>query len=170
MAAPVVIDISSQQGGAQADFNYLYAVLSTISVGGTLAAANTDYVVKYLPSFQRTTQLFGDLPAINLMSGSTLTFDGYDSSNYPAPSNIIDANGFHGFVVYSGKVTFQNLIIVNAVANGGDGGLGGGGGGAGLGGGPTRSEESRGIPFGRCSEAAGFFDSVSPPPSPTVGS
>ncbi|MGY4228639.1 hypothetical protein ACVMIH_006000 [Bradyrhizobium sp. USDA 4503] len=138
MSNPVVLTLTTSD--PLHDYLQLYNAISAISVGGGLAAANTDYVINFsLSSGARTLQLLDDLPAINLMNGSTLTFDGNSDYNNQLGgqdySDIIDARGYQGFVVTSGTVTFKNLTIVNAVASGGNGGVGGGGGGAGLGGG-----------------------------------
>jgi hypothetical protein len=121
----------------------LDAYIQQISVGGSQAAANTAYTI-YLPTRLTTgtvdVSLPHDLPAINLMAGSSLTIDGRtsgESGNFvPFGSYTLDGGDTgRGFVVYSGDVTFQNINVVNTVAVGGDGGAGGGGGGAGLGGG-----------------------------------
>ncbi|MHC2433787.1 Ig-like domain-containing protein [Bradyrhizobium sp. USDA 4451] len=138
MSNPVVLTLTTSD--PLHDYTQLYNAISAISVGGGFAAANTDYVINFsLSSGARTLQLLDDLPAINLMNGSTLTFDGNSDYNNQLGgqdySDVIDARGYQGFVVTSGKVTFKNLTIVNAVASGGNGGVGGGGGGAGLGGG-----------------------------------
>ncbi|WP_167386908.1 Ig-like domain-containing protein [Bradyrhizobium mercantei] len=138
MSNPVVLTLSTTD--PLSDYLLLYNAISGISVGGGMAAANTDYVIHFsLSSGARTLQLLDDLPAINLMSGSTLTFDGNSDYNNQLGgqdySDVIDARGYQGFVVTSGTVTFKNLTIINAVASGGNGGVGGGGGGAGLGGG-----------------------------------
>ncbi|MCP1840973.1 hypothetical protein ACVIHI_006109 [Bradyrhizobium sp. USDA 4524] len=138
MSNPVVLTLTTSD--PLHDYLQLYNAISAISVGGGLAAANTDYVINFsLSSGARTLQLLDDLPAINLMNGSTLTFDGNSDYNNQLGgqdySDVIDARGYQGFVVTSGTVTFKNLTIVNAVASGGNGGVGGGGGGAGLGGG-----------------------------------
>ncbi|WP_338830264.1 Ig-like domain-containing protein [Bradyrhizobium sp. 27S5] len=138
MSNPVVLTLTTSD--PVHDYTQLYNAISAISVGGGLAAANTDYIINFSTSgAARTLQLLDDLPAINLMSGSTLTFDGSSDYNNQLGgqdnSDVIDARGYQGFVVVAGKVTFKNLTIVNAVASGGGGGTGGGGGGAGLGGG-----------------------------------
>ncbi|WP_198960843.1 Ig-like domain-containing protein [Bradyrhizobium sp. UFLA03-84] len=138
MSNPVVLTLTTSD--PVHDYTQLYNAISAISVGGGLAAANTDYVINFsLSSGARTLQLLDDLPAINLMNGSTLTFDGNSDYNNQLGgqdySDVIDARGYQGFVVTSGTVTFKNLTIINAVASGGNGGVGGGGGGAGLGGG-----------------------------------
>ena len=138
MSNPVVLTLTTSD--PVHDYTQLYAAITAISVGGGLAAANTDYVINFsLSSGARTLQLLDDLPAINLMNGSTLTFDGNSDYNNQLGgqdySDVIDARGYQGFVVTSGTVTFKNLSIINAVASGGNGGTGGGGGGAGLGGG-----------------------------------
>ncbi|WP_338833920.1 hypothetical protein [Bradyrhizobium septentrionale] len=138
MSNPVVLTLTTSD--PVHDYTQLYNAISAISVGGGLAAANTDYIINFSTSgAARTLQLLDDLPAINLMSGSTLTFDGNSDYNNQLGgqdnSDVIDARGYQGFVVVAGKVTFKNLTIVNAVASGGGGGTGGGGGGAGLGGG-----------------------------------
>ncbi|GIQ76412.1 Ig-like domain-containing protein [Bradyrhizobium sp. RD5-C2] len=138
MSNPVVLTLTTSD--PVHDYTQLYAAISAISVGGGLAATNTDYVINFsLSSGARTLQLLDDLPAINLMNGSTLTFDGNSDYNNQLGgqdySDVIDARGYQGFVVTSGTVTFKNLSIINAVASGGNGGVGGGGGGAGLGGG-----------------------------------
>ncbi|MCP1974733.1 Ig-like domain-containing protein [Bradyrhizobium elkanii] len=138
MSNPVVLTLTTSD--PLHDYLQLYNAISAISVGGGLASANTDYVINFSTSGSaRTLQLLDDLPAINLMNGSTLTFDGNSDYNNQLGgqdySDVIDARGYQGFVVTSGTVTFKNLTIVNAVASGGNGGVGGGGGGAGLGGG-----------------------------------
>ncbi|VIO66617.1 Adhesin BmaC autotransporter [Bradyrhizobium ivorense] len=138
MANPVVLTLTTSD--PLHDYLQLYIAIEAISVGGGMAAANTDYIINFSTSGSaRTLQLLDDLPAINLMSGSTLTFDGNSDYNNQLGgqdySDVIDARGYQGFVVTSGKVTFKNLTIINAVASGGNGGVGGGGGGAGLGGG-----------------------------------
>ena len=138
MSNPVVLTLTTSD--PVHDYTQLYNAISAISVGGGLAAANTDYVINFsLSSSARTLQLLDDLPVINLMNGSTLTFDGNSDYNNQLGgqdySDVIDARGYQGFVVTAGKVTFKNLTIINAVASGGNGGTGGGGGGAGLGGG-----------------------------------
>src|SRR5262245_4710416 len=135
---PVVLTLTDSD--PLTNYLQLYGAIHAISVGGGLASANTDYIINFsLSSGARTLQLLDDLPAINLMNGSTLTFDGTSDYNNQLGgqdySDVIDARGYQGFVVTSGKVTFKNLTIVNAVASGGTGGDGGGGGGAGLGGG-----------------------------------
>ena len=59
--------------------------------------------------------LNGDIEAINLKSGVTLTVDGGNS--------VIDGDGkYRGFFVYSGAVTIEDLTIQNAAAIGGVGG------------------------------------------------
>ena len=70
-----------------------------------------------------------DMPLLTAGS-NTVTIDG-------GGSTLDGAGQFRGFFVESGNVTFQNLTIQNALAEGGAGGdgLAGGGGGAGLGGG-----------------------------------
>ncbi|MEO6841913.1 MAG: NF038122 family metalloprotease, partial [Bradyrhizobium sp.] len=69
-----------------------------------------------------------ELYAINLHGNDTLTIEGQGAT--------LDGAGHgRGLFVYSGNVTINDLIIANAVATGGNGGIGGGGGGAGLGGG-----------------------------------
>ncbi|MCS3582651.1 hypothetical protein M2192_006897 [Bradyrhizobium elkanii USDA 61] len=138
MSNPVVLTLTTSD--PLHDYLQLYNAISAISVGGGLASANTDYVINFSTSGSaRTLQLLDDLPAINLMNGSTLTFDGNTDYNNQLGgqdySDVIDARGYQGFVVVAGKVTFKNLTIINAVASGGNGGVGGGGGGAGLGGG-----------------------------------
>ena len=138
MSNPVVLTLTTSD--PLHDYLQLYAAISAISVGGGMAAANTDYVINFsLSSSARTLQLLDDLPVINLMNGSTLTFDGNSDYNNQLGgqdfSDVIDARGYQGFVVVAGTVTFKNLSIINAVASGGNGGVGGGGGGAGLGGG-----------------------------------
>ncbi|GKQ56105.1 Ig-like domain-containing protein [Bradyrhizobium sp. Ce-3] len=138
MSDPVVLTLSISN--TLDEYLQLYGAIHAISVGGSFAAADTDYIIKFsLTSGSRTVSLLDDLPAINLMSGSTLTFDGSNDYNNQLGgqdySDVIDARGYQGFVVTSGTVTFKNLSIINAVASGGNGGVGGGGGGAGLGGG-----------------------------------
>ena len=110
MSNPVVLTLTTSD--PVHDYTQLYNAISAISVGGGLAAANTDYVINFsLSSGARTLQLLDDLPAINLMNGSTLTFDGNSDYNNQLGgqdySDVIDARGYQGFVVTSGTVTFK---------------------------------------------------------------
>jgi hypothetical protein len=65
--------------------------------------------------------------AVNLQTGVTLDLKGHGAT-------LDGHNARQGLFVYSGQVTFEDLNVVNTIANGGSG-LGSGGGGAGLGGG-----------------------------------
>jgi hypothetical protein len=95
---------------------------------GTDAATNTDYTFTFdLHGGATTLALAGELDAINLDKGSSLTI--------VANGDTLDGEGLNrGLFVYAGTVTVQDLTIADAVAQGGDG-VSGGGGGAGLGGG-----------------------------------
>ena len=105
----------------------------------------TAYTINITGQINLTTALL----AINLPTGVSLTIAGTDGGGNGVPQ-VQTVNGTptageggsgaseRGFFVYSGNVTLENLIITNAVAQGGAGGSGptaGGGGGAGLGGG-----------------------------------
>jgi hypothetical protein len=96
--------------------------IATIDVSGANAAANTHYTFNIVNNIT----LGDQLPAFNLMSGSSVTIAGNNET--------LNANGLPGLFVYSGNVEIDNLTIENAVAQGGRGAFGGGGG-AGLGGG-----------------------------------
>jgi Hint domain/Passenger-associated-transport-repeat len=105
----------------------LNAALAAVDVGGADATADASYTIRFGSSFTLT----GQLDAINLLSGETLTIDG-------AGNTLNGGNAYNGFFVESGDVTIDNLSIEDAVAQGGSGGaaaFGAGGGGAGLGGG-----------------------------------
>src|ERR1700712_3938534 len=108
---------------------YLDNFIRQVSVGGSQAAANTNYVIYFPDKFSsspQTASLSYDLSPINLMSGSTLTIDGRtwgsDTSNPVFGNYTLDGGGNNrGFVVYAGSVTLQNLNVVNTVATGGNG-------------------------------------------------
>ena len=82
----------------------------------------------------------GDLPAIEVPTGSSLTINGNSDSGgiqwgLGGSNDTLDGGGtYRGLFVYSGTVTIENLNLTNVAAVGGNGGTGGGGGGAGLGG------------------------------------
>jgi autotransporter-associated beta strand protein len=78
--------------------------------------------------------LSSQLLAINLQSGSTLTFEGTNGSGGAQVQTIDGASAYNGFFVYSGDVTIEDLTLQNMKAKGGPGGALAGGG-AGLGGG-----------------------------------
>jgi Bacterial Ig-like domain len=96
--------------------------IAAIDVSGASASANTHYTFDFVGNIT----LGDQLPAFNLMSGSSVTIEGNNDT--------LNANGLPGLFVYSGNVEIDNLTIENAVARGGSGAFGGGGG-AGLGGG-----------------------------------
>ena len=105
----------------------LNAALKVIDLGGSKSAPNTNYTITFGSSFT----LNGELFAINLASGDTLTIDG-------ANQTLDGGNTYRGFLVDTGAVTIKNLTISHTLAQGGTGGaasIGAGGGGAGLGGG-----------------------------------
>jgi hypothetical protein len=113
------------------DTTTLNGAIRSIDVGGSNAATNTAYVINIAGQIDLTS----DLLAINLPSGSSLTIEGTTSDGgSPAVETIDGRNTERGLFVYAGNVTVENLIIADAVAQGGNG-TGGGGGGAGLGGG-----------------------------------
>ncbi|MEO6840888.1 MAG: Hint domain-containing protein [Bradyrhizobium sp.] len=108
--------------GSAADLNN--AIKGIDLVGSVLP--NTAFTITLTSGFT----LSGDLDAINLTNGDTLTING--------ANKVIDgAHIYRGLFAYSGAVTVDNLTIQNTTAKGGAGGDGnvGGGGGAGLGGG-----------------------------------
>jgi autotransporter-associated beta strand protein len=126
-ATPFTFDID--------DGTTLANVLKEITVGGSEAYANTVYTINIDHSFSLTSQL----PALDLMTGSSLTIEGTTSgANAAQVETISGAGAYEGFFAYAGNITLENLAITDAVAQGGAGGSphgGGGGGGAGLGGG-----------------------------------
>jgi hypothetical protein len=103
----------------------LNAAIQQIDVGGASAATNTAYSITLTAGFMLT----GNLDAINLASGSSLTVQGSNAT--------INGGGVQrGFFVYSGTVAIDNLAITDAVATGGAGAtisFSGGGGSGGLG-------------------------------------
>jgi hypothetical protein len=103
----------------------LDAALATIDLGGASAEPSGAYKISLTQGFT----LSGDLDAIDLAAGASLTIDGGGS--------VLDSGGHRGLFAYAGKVTIENLTIRDAQATGGAGGTGTipGGGGAGLGGG-----------------------------------
>ena len=107
----------------------LQNAIDAIDVGGTSAAANTNYTITFAPGLTTASPLTLTTPldAINLSSNDTLTINGAGGALDGDKAN-------RGLFVYSGAVTIKNLTIQNALARGGAG-YGGGGGGAGLGGG-----------------------------------
>jgi ribosomal protein L7/L12 len=72
-----------------------------------------------------------DPTAINLQAGNSLLITGANGTT----GTLNGQNAHRGLFVYSGNVTIQDLLIENAVAQGGAGSGTRGGGGAGLGGG-----------------------------------
>jgi ABC-type uncharacterized transport system ATPase subunit len=80
--------------------------------------------------------LTGELEAINLASGNTLTIEGTNSAGSAAEVQTLNGRrgSQQGLFVYAGTVTIENLALNDMTARGGSGGSGGGGG-AGLGGG-----------------------------------
>ena len=110
----------------------LNADIAKFSVGGSLAATNTHYVIS-LDGSVGAIALTGALDQISLMAGSSLTIVGN--------GDTLDGVGAQrGFVVDRGSVEIDNLTLANMSAQGSTGGegsdvAGGGGGGAGLGGG-----------------------------------
>lgn len=131
-------------------------ILATIVVWAALSASDAlaQYVVTETTDDGLGTTMGTLSYAINqanTMGGGTITFSlnggattlqlnasGYGISA-ASPITIdggnitIDANGFQAFTVNSGNVNFQNLTIINGVAQGQAGGNGNGGGGGGLG-------------------------------------
>ena len=107
----------------------LQAAIDAIDVGGTSAAANTNYTITFAPGLTTANPLTLTTPldAINLSSSDTLDIEGNGGA-------LDGDNALRGLFIYSGNVTIHNLTIQNAVARGGEG-VGGAGGGAGLGGG-----------------------------------
>ncbi|MBO9663572.1 hypothetical protein [Dokdonella sp.] len=98
----------------------LALALRSVAVDGD--AVDTDNVIRFADDIV----LGGDLPAVNLPAGATLTIDG--------DGHALDGGGVaRGLFVYSGTATIRNLAIRQAVAHGGKGRAGGGAG-AGLGG------------------------------------
>ena len=86
----------------------LNAAIQQIDVGGASAATNTAYSITLTAGFMLT----GNLDAINLASGSSLTVQGSNAT--------INGGGVQrGFFVYSGTVAIDNLAITDAVATGG---------------------------------------------------
>jgi autotransporter-associated beta strand protein len=110
----------------------LAADIQSFSAGGRLAGSNTHYVIMLDPA-AGTLDLSGGLPSINLLAGSSLTIIGN--------GDVLNFGGTQrGFLAAAGSLDLQSLSIVDALAqgpNGGDGSGGdaGGGGGGGLGGG-----------------------------------
>ena len=101
--------------------------ITRIDQVGDNAAPDTHYTFTFTADLALTG---GDLLAINLATGASLTIEG--------ANHVIDgADQFRGLFVYNGNVTIDDLTIQHTLANGGAGGIGGGGGGggAGLGGG-----------------------------------
>ncbi len=109
------------------DFADLNAVLSDIDQGGALAAPDTAYRIMFnVPG--GTLQFAGQLAAIDLDTGSSVTFIGNGVT--------LDGAGNDGLFVTAGTVALQNLTLADMTAHGGNAEQnGGGGGGAGLGGG-----------------------------------
>lgn len=98
----------------------LALALRSVAVNGS--AADADNTIR----FDDDIVLSGDLPAIHLPTGATLTIDGN--------GHALDGNDVaRGLFVYSGTATLRKLTVRHAVAQGGRGSSGGGGG-AGLGG------------------------------------
>ncbi len=100
----------------------LAKAIAAIDVSGASAQAGTHYTFNIVGNLQLTDQL----PAFNLPQGASLTIEGND--------HTLDANGQPGLFVYAGNVAIDDLSVINAVTQGGQGAFGGGGG-AGLGGG-----------------------------------
>ncbi len=98
----------------------LNAAIQAIDLTGASSAPNTDYTITFSQGFTLT----GQLDAINLASGDTLTIDGN--------GDALDGGGqYNGLFDYAGVVSISDLAINDAKAVGGSGS----GGGAGLGGG-----------------------------------
>jgi hypothetical protein len=89
--------------------------------------------------------LTGELEAINLASGNTLTIEGTNSSGSAAEVQTLNGGGTQrGLFVYAGTVRIENLALDDMTAEGGAGSHGGGGG-AGLGGGLFVAGASDGV-------------------------
>ena len=117
----------TSEGNASSGATSLNGAIASIDIGGANAAINTHYTITFGNTINLTD---GNLLAVNLSSGSSLTIQG---GNF-----LLNGEGNQrGFFVYSGAVDIHNLTIENTQAVGGLGSYysGGGGGGAGLGGG-----------------------------------
>ena len=129
--APITVTVTAvvpTQDFDVSDFASLNTVLENIDQGGALSAPGTAYRINLVSVPGGTLQFSGMLAAINLASGSSVTFVGNGTT--------LDGNGQDGLFVTGGTVALQNLTLANMTARGGDAvGNGGGGGGAGLGGG-----------------------------------
>src|SRR5262249_31324683 len=113
--------VSSEGSTTSTDLSTLNGVIRSIDVGGSNAATATDYTITLS---QNLTLTDGDLLALNLPSGASVTING---GNF-----VLDGNkDQRGLFVYAGTVDINDLTIKDMVAQGGSGG----GGGAGLGGG-----------------------------------
>ncbi len=123
--------VSSENGSGPNDLTGLNNVIAAIDVGGANAGPGNTYTITLSANFT----LSKDLLALNLAGGSTLTVVG--AGHTIDGGHTSGATGFRGWLVYAGNVTFQDLTVKNARAQGGTGGQGeaAGGGGAGLGGG-----------------------------------
>ena len=118
--------VTIENGTGPGDLTGLANVIAAIDQGGADAGIGNTYTITLGASIT----LSGDLPAINLDAGCTVSVLG--------GTHAIDGAGaFRGLLVFAGAVTLQDLTIQNAHAQGGNGGFAeeGGGGGAGLGGG-----------------------------------
>ncbi len=85
------------------------AALSSIDVGGTLAAPNASYTIDLTAGFTET----ADPLAVNLDPGSSLTVAG--------AGNTIEGAGYRGLFVYAGTLTLANLTLDGMAAVGGAG-------------------------------------------------
>ncbi len=131
----------------------LNTAIQAIDLNGTQSAVNTAYTITFA-SAALSIGLTGDLTAINLAAGDSVTINGLGGT--------LDGGGLtRGIFAYAGAVTIDNLAINHAKAVGGGGvaGYGGSGGGAGLGGGlfiaAAASVTLAGVSFGNDSAIGG---------------
>ncbi len=119
--------VLSEDGGGGTMVSLVDEVSSESALNGAIAAIDAAGPGNYVIRLTADITLGSDLTAINLKSGVSLTIEGNGFA-------IDGQHSQHGFFVYQGNVTLEDLTIENTVAKGGAGASGGGGG-AGLGGG-----------------------------------
>lgn len=100
----------------------LNTAVAAINVGGTSSAPNTAYTIVLTTDLTLT----GDIMAISLATGDTLSIAGQNAGNDNLTANIDGDSAFRGFVVNAGVVSISNLAITSTVAPGGVGSPGGG--------------------------------------------
>jgi plastocyanin len=110
----------------------LNSAIDMIDAGGSAAAADTDYTIVLTSDLQ----LSSNLAVIDLLAGDGLTITGNSGADGNSNATVDGGGSRRGFVVRSGDVHLDDLVLEGLEASGGAGASGAkaGGGGAGLGG------------------------------------